>query len=130
MPAQPLTRSRSASRLILVLVVLAALGSLSWMLAAIGNPFPPTTIGMATGPEGNAYREFGARYQEILRRAGVEVRLIPTAGGVDNLARLDDPHSGVDVAFVESGVTDRRASPDLVTLGAVNVEPLWLFFRT
>jgi TRAP-type uncharacterized transport system substrate-binding protein len=95
----------------------------------IGNPFPPKTITMATGPEGSAYREYGLRYQEFFRRAGVDLRLVPTAGGFDNLSRLRDPGSGVSVAFVESGVTNRTKSPELVTLGAVTVEPLWLFFR-
>jgi hypothetical protein len=33
------------------------------------------------------------------------------------------------VAFIESGLASRTQSPDLVTLGAVTVEPLWLFFR-
>jgi len=99
------------------------------MALTIGNPFPPTTLSLATGPEGSAYPEFGLRYQEILARSGVKLRLIPTAGGVDNLARLNNPRSGVDVAFVESGVTNRKQSPGLVTLGAVTVEPLWLFFR-
>jgi TRAP-type uncharacterized transport system substrate-binding protein len=95
----------------------------------VGNPFPPKTITMATGPEGSAYREFGLRYQEILARSGVKLRLIPTAGGADNLVLLDNPQSGVDVAFIESGLASRTQSPDLVTLGAVTVEPLWLFFR-
>jgi TRAP-type uncharacterized transport system substrate-binding protein len=95
----------------------------------VGNPFPPKTITMATGPEGSAYREYGLRYQEILARSGVKLRLIPTAGGADNLVLLNAPQSGVDVAFIESGLTSRKQSPELVTLGAVTVEPLWLFFR-
>ena len=95
----------------------------------VGNPFPPKTITMATGPAGSAYQEFGLRYQEFFKRAGIELRLVPTAGGFDNLSRLRDPRSGVVVGFVESGVTNRKESPSLVTLGAVTVEPLWLFFR-
>jgi len=129
MATRPLSRSRKGPRLLLALLLLALLAALAWMGLTIGNPIPPKTITMATGPEGSAYREVGLRYQEILRRAGVDLQLVPTAGGFDNLSRLHDPGSGVSVAFVESGVTTRKESPDLVTLGAVIVEPLWQFYR-
>ena len=52
---------------------------------------PPRTIVMATGPEGGAYYELGERYRSALARAGVEVRLVPTGGSLDNLALLLDP---------------------------------------
>ena len=129
MTARPSSRSRQGPRLAVALLALAVLASVLWMALTIGNPFPPTTISMVTGPEGSAYREFGLRYQEFFKRSGIDLRLIPTAGGFDNLTRLRDPRSGVSVAFVESGVTNRRESPELVTLGAVTVEPLWLFSR-
>jgi len=129
MTARPSSQSPRGPRLALALLTLAVLASLAWMVVTIGNPFPPTTITMVTGPEGSAYREFGLRYQQYLKREGIELRLLPTAGGYANLARLRDPRSGVSVAFVESGVTNRRESPELVTLGAVAVNPLWLFTR-
>ncbi|HEY7027175.1 MAG TPA: TAXI family TRAP transporter solute-binding subunit [Gemmatimonadales bacterium] len=131
--AMPLTstrhRSRTGGRLLIALVAVALVGAVAWMAVSIGNPLPATRLVMATGPEGSGYREFGLRYQEILRRAGVELVLVPTSGGVENLARLRDPASGVAVAFVESGVTNRKDSPGLFSLGAVALEPLWLFSR-
>lgn len=84
---------------------------------------------MATGPKGSAYEVLGTRYREVLRRAGVELRVMPTAGGVENLARLRDGQSGVSVAFLESGLTGQDASPGLTSLGTVSFEPLWTFFR-
>jgi len=129
MPAQLLFRPRKGSRLVLALLALAVVGALAWMGLTLGNPFPPKTFTMATGPEGSAYREYGLQYQEFFKRAGVELRLVPTAGGFDNLSRLRDPGSGVGVTFVESGVTTRKESPNLVSLGAVTVEPLWVFLR-
>jgi TRAP-type uncharacterized transport system substrate-binding protein len=114
---------------VLVIVVLGLLGALAWMGLTIGNPFPPRTVVMATGPEGSAYAEFGARYQQVLKRAKVDLRLMRTEGGVENLARLRDPRSEVSVAFVEAGVAGRDESPDVVSLGTVTVEPLWAFLR-
>ena len=56
---------------------------------------PPRTIVMATGAEGGANYELGIRYREILARAGVELRLQPTTGSLENLRRLRDSKSGV-----------------------------------
>ena len=120
------SRPRSGRRLAGALVVLAVVGAAVWMALTVGNPFPPHTVIMATGPEGSADHEFGARYREVLRRSGFDLRVIRTQGGVENLARLRDPRSGVKVAFLESGLTSPEQSPDLVSLGTVSLEPLWL----
>jgi TRAP-type uncharacterized transport system substrate-binding protein len=123
------SRARSGRRLAGALVALAVIGAGVWMALTVGNPFPPHTLMMATGPEGSAYYELGARYREVLRRAGIDLRVVRTEGGVENLARLRDPASGVKVAFLESGLTSQEESPDLVSLGTVSLEPLWSFFR-
>ncbi|MFL5514842.1 MAG: TAXI family TRAP transporter solute-binding subunit [Gemmatimonadales bacterium] len=123
----PTARTRRPA---VTIVTLALAGAVVWLTLTTGNPFPPRAISMATGPPGSAFAEFGARYREVLRRSGVDVRLVPTHGGVENLERLRDPRSGVSVAFVESGITSPERSPDLVSLGAISVEPLWLFFRS
>ena len=124
-----LSRPRRGRQVAGALVALAVLGAGVWMALTVGNPFPPHTVTMVTGPEGSAFHEFGARYREVLRRAGIDLRVIRTEGGVENLERLRDPASGVEVAFLESGLTTREKSPDLVSLGTVSLEPLWSFFR-
>jgi TRAP-type uncharacterized transport system substrate-binding protein len=91
---------------------------------------PPRTIVMATGAEGGANHEMGIRYRAILAQSGVKLQLLPTAGGLENLARLRDPKSGVSVGFIQSGTTSKKESPDLESLGTVSYEPLWLFYRS
>jgi TRAP-type uncharacterized transport system substrate-binding protein len=95
-----------------------------WTLLTSKSILPPRTLVMATGPGGGANQELGARYRAILAREGLDLRLLPTAGAVENLARLRDPRSGVSVAFVEAGITSSEESPDLVSLGTVSFEPL------
>ncbi len=121
---------RRRRRAAVALVALALGGAVVWLTVTAGNPFPPRTITMATGPPGSAFSEFGTRYRDVLRRSGVEVRLLQTHGGVENLERLGDPRSGVSVGLVESGLTSADQSPGLVSLGAISIEPLWLFFRS
>ena len=91
---------------------------------------PPRTIVMATGAEGGANYEFGIRYREILAKAGVTLKLRPTAGGLENLALLRDPQSGVSVGFIQGGTTNKKETPNVDSLGTVFCEPLWLFYRS
>ena len=95
----------------------------------IMETLPPRTIVMATGAEGGANYEFGIRYREILAKSGVSLRLLPTTGGLENLARLRDPKSGVVVGFIQGGTTTKKESPELESLGTIFYEPLWFFQR-
>ena len=96
---------------------------------ALVSPLPPRIVVMSTGTAGGTYELFAERYKTILARSGVVLRLVPSAGGVENLARLNDPHSGVMVAFVQSGLTSAEQSPDLESLGTLFYEPFWFFLR-
>ena len=92
--------------------------------------YPPLQVlVMTTGPPGSSDETYGQQYKEILAREGLELRLEPSAGAVENLARLRDPRSGVSVGFSQGGLTDARQSPDLISLGTMFYEPLWFFCR-
>lgn len=106
------------------LIVVAILVTVAWV-----GPLPPRVVVMSTGTAGGTYEVFAERYRTILARSGVVLRLVPSAGGVENLARLNDAHSGVMAAFVQSGLTSEVESPDLESLGTLFYEPFWFFFR-
>lgn len=84
---------------------------------------------MSTGPAGGSYAEFGERYKEFFARHGIKLRLLPSAGAVENLARLRDSHSGVSIGFAQSGLTNTIQAPELLSLGTICYEPLWFFYR-
>jgi hypothetical protein len=91
---------------------------------------PPKTITIITGPEGSVFQTNATRYQKILRRdAGVELKLLPSAGSAENLQRLSDPKSGIDVAFVQGGITNDVRNDNIVSLGSISYEPLFVFYR-
>ena len=85
------------------------------------STMPPRAIVMATGPEGGGYEEIGTQYQSALERAGVQVRLVATAGSLENLALLRDPRSGVNVALVQGGSISAREAPELESLGTCSM---------
>ncbi len=105
-------------------MLVATLVTVVWL-----GPLPPKVVVMSTGTPGGTYDAFAQRYKAILARSGVVLRLVPSAGGVENLARLNDPRSGVTVAFAQSGLTSEAQSPDLESLGTLFYEPFWLFYR-
>ena len=88
---------------------------------------PPHMIVMATGREGDASYEIGERYRAALSHDNVQVQLVPTAGSVENLSMLRDPHSGTNVALIEGGI--HRDTTGVESLGTVFYEPLWWFHR-
>ena len=84
---------------------------------------------MAVDPEGSYGAEVAKRYKELLAQDGIELKLLPSAGAVDSLARLQSPESTVSIAIIPSGVTNEQQSPDLVSLGTLYYEPIWGFSR-
>jgi len=70
------------------------------------------------------------QYRDILAQSGVKLQLLPTTGGLENLARLRDKKSGVSVGFIQGGTTTKKESPNLESLGTVFYEPLWFFYRS
>ncbi|HST09663.1 MAG TPA: TAXI family TRAP transporter solute-binding subunit [Terriglobales bacterium] len=84
---------------------------------------------MAVYPEGTLNAELAKRYREILARDGVDLKLVPAAGAVESVARLRDPKSGVSVALIPGGITTKQDSPELVSLGTLFYQPLWVFSR-
>jgi len=91
---------------------------------------PPRTITMATGPKGGANYQLGDRYREFLAKSGVELKLMPTAGSIENLELLRDPKSGVSVALVQGGDASGAETSGVESLGTVGYQPLWLFHRS
>jgi TRAP-type uncharacterized transport system substrate-binding protein len=108
--------------------VMVIVGALVATIVYLG-PFPPRVVVMSAGEPGGAYDELARRYQAILARSHVELRLMQSEGAVENLKRLNDPRSEVSVGLIQNGLTSEADSPDLVSLGTVSYEPMWLFYR-
>jgi TRAP-type uncharacterized transport system substrate-binding protein len=112
-----------------LLAAAALIGAAVWIAFAFLRVTPPRTVTMATDPEGTTSAELGKRYRELLAVNGIDLRLMSSAGAVEDVARLRDPHSGVDIAFVPGGIIASQQSKDLVSLGTLFYEPLWVFYR-
>jgi TRAP transporter TAXI family solute receptor len=116
-----------------ILIGLAALVAAYFLL----DPAPPKRVVLATGPESGAYAAFGARYQEELKRFGIQVALRPTNGSRENIRMLRDRKEDVQIAFVQGGSNESARAQEeaahgepVMSLGSLFFEPYWLFYRS
>lgn len=93
------------------------------------EPGPPDRVVMATGTVDGGYHMFAQRYKEMLARDGVTVDLRISAGSQENVSRLLDEKSEVEVGFFQGGSAFAANAPNLRSLGSIYYEPLWVFYR-
>ena len=116
----------------LALIVLPAIALIAvtfWIASRYVEPAPPHHIVMTTGNELGAYHKFGRKYADILAKSGITLELKTSAGTIQNIARLNDLQSGVQVGLVQGGLAETATSPDLRSLGRTFLEPMWVFYR-
>ena len=91
---------------------------------------PPDTIVVTSGPEGSVFQRTADGYGQILARNGVKLKVLRSQGSLENLKRLTDPATHVDIGFVQGGVASGEHIDKLVSLGSISYEPLLLFYRS
>jgi TRAP transporter TAXI family solute receptor len=108
------------------LVVGAAAFLLIFLFVA---PAPPKHFVISTGEDGGNAYEYAQKYRDIIKAEGVDVEVRPSLGALDNLDKLIDPKSDVQVGFVQDGLGSRRKYRGLTSLGSMFYEPVWVFYR-
>ncbi len=95
------------------------------------DPAPPRSIDFSTGQDNTAYQGLAQRYVDELAKSQITVRLQASQGSQDNLQKISDPNSEIEIGFVQSGSTDEAEakSKGLVSLGSLFYEPIWIFYR-
>lgn len=92
------------------------------------NTAAPRTLTMTGGPAGSSFQRNAERYQKILAREGVTLKILPSNGSSENLKRLADRSFDVDIGFVLGGESGEAKYEHLVSLGAVSFQPLMVFY--
>jgi len=117
--------SRQAFVTLLAFIILVIAFAVFWFF----HSAPPHSIAVTTGPEGSMFRSTAEKYAKILARNGVKLDILPSEGSQDNLKRLLDPSIRVDIGFVQGGIADGLHIDNLVSLGSLSYEPLFVFHR-
>jgi hypothetical protein len=107
------------------LVIVAAFA----FAAKLMQSAPPGHIRMISGSPGSSYRNLAEKYKKLIEAHGVKVEIVASEGALDNLERLADPKSKVDVGFVQGGLADGVDISRLVSLGTVFTQPVMVYYR-
>lgn len=93
------------------------------------DPAPPRHIAISTGDPALNYSAFASIYGVYLKEEGVTLESRESSGDVENLKRLKDSDSGVDIAFIQDGIASTEGAGSLLSLGSLYYEPAWIFCR-
>jgi TRAP-type uncharacterized transport system substrate-binding protein len=110
---------------VLILSAIAVVAALHFV-----RPAPPNTLTIASAAPGSKFYLTAQKYQKILARNGIKLKIVATEGSLDNLNRLLAAHTPVDIALVQSGISGTGDTGDLVSLGSVFYVPLTIFYRS
>ncbi|MBW1849319.1 MAG: ABC transporter substrate-binding protein, partial [Deltaproteobacteria bacterium] len=93
------------------------------------DPAPPRRISIGTGSPEDATFAYGKAYSKLLAKDGVTLEVRSTAGSAENIKLLEADSDGVDVAIVQGGMAPLAKTDNLVTLGSLYFQPLWIFHK-
>ncbi len=116
--------------LVKLLAAVVCIGGIVSFAVAYFIPAPPSKITIAGSFKGGHYEALANRYKEILARSHVDVAVRATDGAVENLKLLNDEKSGIQIGFMQGGVSNSNLAPDLMSLGRIDHQVFWLFYRT
>lgn len=108
----------------LLFLLLLALCILIWL----AKPAPPNTVFMATG-SGGSYKVLGEKYKSYFEKKGIKLELVETRGSKENLQHLIDRKDPIQAALVQGGMIAVDNLSGVQSLGSVDYEPVWIFYR-
>lgn len=118
-------------REILVVVVpsLVIVIAMFWFALTFVQPAPPKIVYMTTGSDSGAYHGYAKQYKEMLAHQGITLELVTSSGSLNNLRLLKDDGANIAVGFIQGGVATAEDSNNLMSLGSMYYEPLWVFYN-
>jgi TRAP-type uncharacterized transport system substrate-binding protein len=125
-PWKELLAVGSTATVLLGVVAVVVIGlSLRYVVTA-----PPHRLVIATDAPEGYFTRTARLYGDRLAEQGVALEIVTTRGAIENLGLLNAPGGGVDIAFVNGGLTDTTRSPHLESLGSIAYDPLWVVYRS
>uniref|UniRef100_UPI004047B5C1 hypothetical protein n=1 Tax=Polynucleobacter sp. TaxID=2029855 RepID=UPI004047B5C1 len=100
---------------LLPLVMVLFIGFLIWFLV----PAPPKKIVMTTGADNGLYYRFGQQLAKELAKEKITLEVLPSAGSLENIERLNQPESKIHVGILQGGVGQVSENPNISALASV-----------
>ena len=93
------------------------------------DPAPPHRLLISIDDEKSESYHYAKQYKEILKEDGIDLVLKSSKGSAENYQNLKNSQSEVEAGFVHDGFGSPEEAPDLVSLGSLYYEPIWIFYR-
>lgn len=110
------------------IIILAIFLTFAGLVAKFYTPLPKT-ITISAGPAGSLFNIYARQYQRNLQTKGIEVIIQESSGSLQNLQRLLDPESNVDIGFVQAGITLKDEDEMIMSLGSMFYVPLTIYYH-
>lgn len=110
---------------VLPVLVILLLGLLIGSLV----PTPPKKIIITTGAENGLYYRFGQQLTRELAKEKITLEVLPSAGSLENIERLNQANTQVHVGILQGGVGQVSENPKISALASVFDEQVWIFYR-
>jgi hypothetical protein len=111
------------------IVALVIMGICALALVWVVRSAPPRKLVLTSGPDGSSFRRWADNYQKRLAKEGITLEILPSAGSLDNLQRLQAADSRVDIGFAPGGLVKDADFSNIVSLGSIAYQPLFIFYR-
>jgi len=82
-------------------ILLAFLATLVLGIGIVARAAEPALV-ISTGKSGGGYSAIGERLKTVMTEQGVAVQVLPSVGSLENLERLDDPASPVNLGLTQA----------------------------
>jgi uncharacterized protein len=112
---------KAALPYLVALLLITLLGY--WLI----DPAPPKKIVISVSKQDGNYQAYASLYAVLLEQQGIALEIRESDGPVQSLAALRQDNSDVDMAFITGGVASLESTANLVSLGSLYYEPLWIF---
>jgi TRAP transporter TAXI family solute receptor len=118
--------SKTMATLVAIFIIALCALAVVWFVRSA----PPRTITISAGKPGSTYQRYADQYKKILAAHGVDLQIVVSAGSLQNLHRLKSSQSGVDIGFVQGGLAEGQSLDNLISLGSIAYQPLFVFYRS
>ncbi len=93
------------------------------------DPIPARNIQVAFSGSDSGYALIARDQQIYLKDRGINLNTQGTNSSRESALLLVDPNSGVDLAFIQGGILDKKLAESIESLGSVAYEPVWIFYN-
>ena len=109
---------------VLIGIIIFGLGAIFLL-----KPFPNEITYLAIGQQGSIADLIGREFVSYFQKQHLKLEIENTVGLEVGLQKLEDHGSRINASFLTAGTATSKDYPDLLSMGSVQIAPLWLFYR-